>query len=262
MSSRASAISAAGVVLSQPTMQTSASKSCASAISSIESAITSRETSDARIPGVPCDWLSETAIVLNGSATPPAALDRRRGRVGELALGEVARHRARPGRGDADDRPVEARRDRRRSSGSGRARRRARRRPAAPRGRRGGAPRDRAGPAGIAREPTASAVDAAPRARPGVLAVRREVGDEAVERADPRHPRRDVRRDLQPGVGRHVRVAEHGDVGDRRPVDDARRASRAASSTARAPPAADLEPARQLRPAGEPRGSAGRRCRP
>ena len=73
MSSRASAISAAGVVLSQPTMQTSASKSCASAISSIESAITSREISDARMPGVPCDWLSETAIVLNGSATPPAA---------------------------------------------------------------------------------------------------------------------------------------------------------------------------------------------
>ena len=54
-------------------MQTSASKSCAIAISSIESAITSRDTSDARMPGVPCDWLSETAIVLNGSATPPAA---------------------------------------------------------------------------------------------------------------------------------------------------------------------------------------------
>ena len=25
------------------------------------------------MPGVPCDWLSETAIVLNGSGTPPAA---------------------------------------------------------------------------------------------------------------------------------------------------------------------------------------------
>ena len=73
MSTRASAISAAGTVLSQPTRQTSASKSCAWAISSIESAITSRETSDARMPGVPCDWLSETAIVLNGSGTPPAA---------------------------------------------------------------------------------------------------------------------------------------------------------------------------------------------
>ena len=27
------------------------------------------------MPGVACDWLSETAIVLNGSATPPAAVD-------------------------------------------------------------------------------------------------------------------------------------------------------------------------------------------
>ena len=74
MSTRASAISAAGTVLSQPTMQTSASKSWACTISSIESAITSREISDARIPGVPCDWLSETAIVLKPSGTPPAAL--------------------------------------------------------------------------------------------------------------------------------------------------------------------------------------------
>src|SRR5206468_26407 len=54
-------------------MQTSASKSCACAISSIESAMTSREMSDARIPGVPCDWLSETAIVLKQSARPFAA---------------------------------------------------------------------------------------------------------------------------------------------------------------------------------------------
>ena len=36
--------------------------------------MTSREISDARIPGVPCDWLSETAIVLKGNATPPAAV--------------------------------------------------------------------------------------------------------------------------------------------------------------------------------------------
>ena len=35
--------------------------------------MTSRETSDARIPGVPCVWLSETAIVLNTSGTPPAS---------------------------------------------------------------------------------------------------------------------------------------------------------------------------------------------
>src|SRR3954447_6419381 len=55
-------------------MQTSASKSCACVISSMESAITSREMSDARIPGVACDWLSETAIVLKTRPTPPAAV--------------------------------------------------------------------------------------------------------------------------------------------------------------------------------------------
>ena len=72
-STRASAISAAGTVLSQPTRQISASKSCTWTISSIESAITSRATSEARMPGVAWDWLSETAIVLNVSATPPAS---------------------------------------------------------------------------------------------------------------------------------------------------------------------------------------------
>ncbi len=74
LSMRPSAINAAGTVLSQPTMHTRASKSCACDISSMESAITSREINDARIPGVACDWLSETAIVLNGRGTPPAAV--------------------------------------------------------------------------------------------------------------------------------------------------------------------------------------------
>ena len=110
LSTRASAMSAAGTVLSQPTMHTSASKSCASVISSIESAITSRETSDARIPGVACDWLSDTAIVLKTRPTPPAAVDAFDDAIGELALVEVARHRPRPRRRDADDRTVEARR--------------------------------------------------------------------------------------------------------------------------------------------------------
>ena len=63
--------------MSQPTRQTSASKSCACAINSIESAITSREISDARIPGVPWEMLSETAMVLNSSGTPPAAVTAR-----------------------------------------------------------------------------------------------------------------------------------------------------------------------------------------
>ena len=73
MSSRASAITAAGIVLSQPTMQTSPSNRWPRATSSIESAITSRETSEARMPDVPIETPSETAIVLNSIGVPPAA---------------------------------------------------------------------------------------------------------------------------------------------------------------------------------------------
>ena len=72
MSRRASAITAAGIVLSQPTRQTSPSKRCPRVTSSIESAITSRETSEARMPAVPIVTPSETAIVLNSSGVPPA----------------------------------------------------------------------------------------------------------------------------------------------------------------------------------------------
>ena len=50
MSSRASAITAAGIVLSQPTSTTSASNMLPRATSSIESAMTSRLTSDIRMP--------------------------------------------------------------------------------------------------------------------------------------------------------------------------------------------------------------------
>ncbi len=67
-------MTAAGIVLSQPTRQTSPSKRCPRATSSIESAITSRETSEARIPSVPIDTPSETETVLNSSGVPPAAL--------------------------------------------------------------------------------------------------------------------------------------------------------------------------------------------
>ncbi len=63
---------AAGTVLSQPTTHTSASNPWALPISSIESAITSRLTSEARMPGVPMVRLSDTAIVLNSSGVPPA----------------------------------------------------------------------------------------------------------------------------------------------------------------------------------------------
>ena len=73
MSRRPSAIIAPGLVLSQATRQTSPSKRWPRATVSIESAITSRETSDARIPEVPIDVPSETAIVLNSIGVPPAS---------------------------------------------------------------------------------------------------------------------------------------------------------------------------------------------
>jgi hypothetical protein len=67
-------MAAAGMVLSQPTMRTSPSKQCPRATSSMESAITSRETSDAFIPSVPIETPSLTAMVLNSMGVPPAAL--------------------------------------------------------------------------------------------------------------------------------------------------------------------------------------------
>ncbi len=73
MSRRASAITAPGIVLSQPEMTTSASNAWAEATSSIESAISSRETSEARMPEVPIVMPSEIAIVLSSIGVPPAA---------------------------------------------------------------------------------------------------------------------------------------------------------------------------------------------
>ena len=73
MSRRSSAIPAAGIVLSHATRATIASKPYARATSSIESAITSRETSEAFIPSVPIVMPSEIAIVLNSIGVPPAA---------------------------------------------------------------------------------------------------------------------------------------------------------------------------------------------
>ncbi len=59
--------------MSQPDTHTSASKQCALATSSIESATTSRDTSDARIPAVPIVIPSEIAIVFSSIGVPPAA---------------------------------------------------------------------------------------------------------------------------------------------------------------------------------------------
>ena len=62
-----------GIVLSQPTNTTSPSNIFPRATSSIESAITSRLTSDARIPSLPIVMPSEIEIVLNSIGVPPAA---------------------------------------------------------------------------------------------------------------------------------------------------------------------------------------------
>ena len=70
---RAKAIAAAGIVLSQPHNTSTASKQWPFTASSMESAITSRETKDARIPDVPIAIPSVTAMVLNSIGVPPAA---------------------------------------------------------------------------------------------------------------------------------------------------------------------------------------------
>src|SRR5690242_14672193 len=78
MSSRAAAIAAAGMVLSQPTSSTIASRQWPRTASSIESAIVSRETSEARMPSLPIAMPSVTAIVLNSIGVPPPATMPRR----------------------------------------------------------------------------------------------------------------------------------------------------------------------------------------
>src|SRR5437867_5741471 len=62
-----------GIVLSQPTSTTSASNMCPRATSSIESAITSRETSEVFMPSVPMVMPSLIAMVLNSMGVPPAS---------------------------------------------------------------------------------------------------------------------------------------------------------------------------------------------
>src|SRR5712692_3092762 len=70
---RASAIAEAGMVLSHAQRQHSASNMWPRATSSIESAITSRLTSEVFMPSVPMVMPSEMAIVLNSIGLAPAA---------------------------------------------------------------------------------------------------------------------------------------------------------------------------------------------
>ena len=75
---RASAIAAAGSVLSQPTRMMTPSRLCPRTASSMESAITSREISEARIPAPPIVMPSDTTMVLKSIGAPPAARTPRR----------------------------------------------------------------------------------------------------------------------------------------------------------------------------------------
>ena len=71
--SRAAAISMPGKLLSHPASVTMASSRSACMTISTESAITSRDTSDARIPSWPMEMPSETAIVVNSIGNAFAA---------------------------------------------------------------------------------------------------------------------------------------------------------------------------------------------
>jgi hypothetical protein len=62
-----------GSDLSQPAKVTMASKRSACIMISTESAITSRLTSEARMPSWPMEMPSETAMVTNSMGNPPAA---------------------------------------------------------------------------------------------------------------------------------------------------------------------------------------------
>ena len=74
ISSLAAAIAAAGMVLSQPTSSTIASRQWPDTASSIESAMVSREGSEARMPSEPMAMPSVTAIVLNSIGVPPPSI--------------------------------------------------------------------------------------------------------------------------------------------------------------------------------------------
>ena len=69
--------------------------------------MTSRDTSEARIPSVPIVMPSETAIVLNSTGVPPACADPVFDLLGQSAQVHVARRDLGPRVGDADERLFE-----------------------------------------------------------------------------------------------------------------------------------------------------------
>jgi hypothetical protein len=70
---RARAIAPAGIVLSQPTMITAASNAYAMPVSSMESAMISREMSEAFMPCVPMVMPSLMEMVFTSIGVPPAS---------------------------------------------------------------------------------------------------------------------------------------------------------------------------------------------
>ena len=70
---RAAAINMPGRLLSQPAKVTSASSRSACITHSTESAMISRDTSEARMPSWPIEMPSLTAIVTNSIGKPPAS---------------------------------------------------------------------------------------------------------------------------------------------------------------------------------------------
>jgi len=90
--------------LSQPTRTISPSRRLAARDKLIESAITSRLISEARIPSVPIVMPSEMETVLNSRGVPPAARMPSRNVNRKLAKMVIARPDFNPGVGDANQR--------------------------------------------------------------------------------------------------------------------------------------------------------------
>ena len=103
-SRRASAMTVPGIVLSQPLSATTPSKRCPRATSSMESAMTSRDTRLVRMPLVPIVIPSEIATVLSSIGVPPASRMPVLDPGDERSQVEVARHGLDPRGGHADDR--------------------------------------------------------------------------------------------------------------------------------------------------------------
>ena len=101
--SRAIAIIAPGMFLSQPPMATKPSMPSQPTTVSMESAMTSRETSEYFMPSEPMEMPSETVMVLKMMALPPASLAPFSASQRQLVNVHVARRDHAPGGGDADD---------------------------------------------------------------------------------------------------------------------------------------------------------------